>query len=472
MVRATLCTCKTGPLTAPNSKSETQRILSTMIDTVTPQDNQSGKRIQIPTDLILSFFNEAKTRLTKYPNADHQLQLLTDRDGNGELIPVSLESQRSFLLEEQVATLKACISEYNSLKDKIKEVEMEEVQDCLRDLGQNIFTKVSMDDNQLSKGVILKAMTEMNNTARSAFARSVLWAETEFSKHMLETYPLNEDGFIDYEKGGRNLLGSDSEECNGMVRSAAIEFSGLCTVAVHLPEVKRHLKTGADIFNESNGGSVSQDMTPQHRILQFQQMMLCAVGYEPKFGGEQLRMLMMKDDISEDSDLFKSLSEYVVDMQEVAKFALPDLPEHFSDENEGGVTRIVSVEHKEKMLNEKGEWVDSQGSAPSSERMRNDETINENTLNMVQKASLVQSKILSELLSMDKDTRNAVLKEASEANESFIKEIMALPPGPDRVKLMQNIGEERQSLLLRHKLWQQHLSKLNTEKDVEPSILE
>jgi hypothetical protein len=427
-----------------------------------PRDKESLDPVQIPGTLLVSFFESAKERLNEHPNTEMQQDLLTD-DAKGEMIPVSLASQRHFLLQEQVAALKTSISEYNLSKDKVREFQEEEVQDCLRDLGQNDFSKISTND-QIGKDALLKAMTEMNEAARSAFARSVLWAEVKFSKEMLQKYPLNEvpfQGLIDYGKGGRNLLLSNDGN-DGMTRSAALEFSGLCTTGAHLPEVKRHFETGFEIFNTegSNEGSQTRMSVPQHRFLQFQQMMLCAVGYEPRFGGEELRKWMMKDDISEDSELFEALSKYFLAMQDAAKDVFTNLPEELSDETEGGVTRIVSVEHKEKILNERGELIDSQGSAPTSETMRNDDAIRKNTsFDMAQKASTLQSLILKELLSMDESERNEVLKEASEANETFLAEVVALPPGSERVRLIQNIGKERQSLLLKHKLWQQHLAK-------------
>ena len=433
-----------------------------MEDNPPPQDKDSLDPAQIPRALLFSFFENAKGRLNEHPNNEMQHNLLTE-NGKDEMIPVSLASQRHLLLQEQFAALKTSISEYNLSRDKVREVQEEEVQDCLRELGQNDFSKISTID-QIDKNDLLKAMTEMNDAARSAFARSVLWAEVEFSKEMLQKYPLNEvpfQGLIDYEKGGRNLLISACDESDGMTRSAAIEFSGLCTTAVHLPEVKRYFETGLDLFSDDELNQESQNrmIPPQHRFLQFQQMMLCAVGYEPKFGGEELRKLMVKDDTPEDTEVFNALSTFVLAMQDAAKNVFTIVPEELSDETEGGVTRIVSVEHTEKMLNEKGELVDSQGSAPTAETIRNDDKMQKHTFDMAQKAATLQSQILKELLSMDESNRIEVLKEASEANESFLAEVVALPPGPERVSLIQNIGQERQSLLLKHKLWQQYLAK-------------
>lgn len=309
----------------------------------TKAQEQKGPISKVPGILLHSFFEDASKRLAKHPNPHIKSDLLPEADMSGVKIPVSLKSQRQFLLQEQILALKDSVLKYNSTNDKEREMNEEEIQRCLRDLGQEDFSCIVMTD-KVGKKDLLKAMTVMNETARIAFARSVLWTEIEFSKEMNRKQLGKKDDLqesIEYGHIERNLRRTTDAvdvKDGGMPRLDAIAFAGLCSVGLRLPEVQNYVQTGLSDFFKSDGFNQtnvsSQTGSTLHRILQFQRMMLCAVGYEPHFGGKQLQKLMIQDDITEDSELSEALSEYVSSIHD---YVTLDAPREISAEKgEGG----------------------------------------------------------------------------------------------------------------------------------------
>ena len=80
-------------------------------------------------------------------------------------------------------------------------------------------------------------------------------------------------------------------------------------------------------------------------------------------------------------------------------------------------------------------------------------------LSMARKVSQIQQELLDQLLVMDEDERALTLKEAKKAHDTFLKEALSIPPGPQRILFMQSIDEESQKKLIMHKLWESQLAK-------------
>merc|ERR1712038_1632126 len=182
------------------------------------------------------------------------------------------------------------------------------------------------------------------------------------------------------------------------------------------------------------------------RVIKIQHIMLQAVGLEPKYGSLELRRHMMEQGNQEsenhDIELFVTISNFLTCIQDVGREAMMDSTKvTFSDVEEGGVTRIVSVQH-------------SDGETPSNSSMgqRSEEQMKQEFA-MAQKASSLQKEIIDELQSMDEEKREKKLKEAKMVHEIFMKEALDKPPGPERLHFLQNVGSGKQKMLLMHKLW-------------------
>ena len=403
--------------------------------------------------IILSFFQEATDRLKKHPNDDHRKNLvkpLNESANSDYIVPVPLELHRQCLLKEQLSALDDTVSKVS--EEKSISVTAKEIQEYLRSLGAKDFTNITSNEETQKK--LLDSMSEMNEAARVAFARSVLWSEISWIKQEAKLV----NGFVDYTQVKRKLY--QSEDGIEIDRSAILEFCGLCTAAVKLPEVEAHLQSGRDVFAVDNSEMlVDERSTPPQRVLQLQQMMLCAIGFEPKFGGEELHRVMIQDTHGErDVELEGSLTSFLMNMQAAAKKAMVEgINEGLSDMKDGGVTKVVSVQYSEKTMirTSNGEEVSVGDAPPSHARMeqQSDEHQREQLL-MAAKAASLQHSIVDELSSMEESQRNSELSKAKEAHESFVQKAMALPPGLERVAFLQNVSSEEQRLLLIHKLWE------------------
>ena len=290
---------------------------------------------KVPGTLLLSFFEDASKRLAKHPNQNIKGDLLREVETSGVKIPISLKNQRQLVLQEQISALKDSAFKYNSSSDEERNINEEQIQRCLRHLGQEDFSYIATTD-KVAKKDLLVAMAVMNETARIAFTRSVIWTEIEFNREMRQTQQGKRNNLPECSENNiekyiveRNLHGTvgdvDKKE-SGMSRLDAIDFAGLCSVGFRLPEVKNYVQGGhSDFFNTDELNVISSLDLPLHRILQFQRMILCALGYAPQFGGKQLKMLMVQDDISEDSQLYGALSEYVSSVHNIVTLSAPKI---------------------------------------------------------------------------------------------------------------------------------------------------
>ncbi len=336
---------------------------------VTHDDNQGNvetheKRIElIPPTLLLTFFETVTENLSNYPSATVCDQLLVNKNHtkSNSYEPVSLQVHRKLLLDEQLTVLKDKVSAYNnersqlnittvcSLKDdfckysqsNLNIVTVDQVQECLTLLGRGVYTHVDKSSSQSLNYVTLKnAIIKMNDAARLAYVRSVLWAELTWLKQYQAPIYSKDDkknlytqncesivpGYIaslDYSNTNRSLHRKGDGDLNDlkMDQSSIIEFCSLCITAVKLPEVKQYIVNGdAIIFSSmkliSNDDHVDQNYvkTPQDRLVNIQNMLLCALGYDPMYCIE-IRDLVQQMQLGNENDFDKTLSEYVTSMQ-------------------------------------------------------------------------------------------------------------------------------------------------------------
>ena len=409
---------------------------------------------------ILAFFQEAATRLKKFPDAETQIKLIrplnnveaSSKHSDDYVVPTSLEEHRSYLLKEQILALDDTVSKVS--EERSDSITSREVQDHLRALGANQFSGITSD---LDVQKTLKDhMNVMNEEARTAFARSVLWSEMCWMKQETKM----DNGIIDFIETKRPLHKTgDGQE---MDRKDLLEFCALCSAVVKLEEVEEHLKSGKDVFASDAEFLIDDRSTAPQRILQLQRAMLCAIGFEPTFGGEELHRIMTSE--GTDEEVEGALASYLMTIQVVAKKAMDggNMNEGMTDKHEGGVTKIVSVKYSEKTMsrNANGKEMIVGDDAPTHARMeQQSEEQQKKQLKMAAQAASMQQKILDEFMSMSERDRNEQLTKARKAHDLFLQDAMALPPGPQRIEFLQNISSEQQKLLLIHKLWESRLSE-------------
>ena len=410
---------------------------------------------------ILAFFEEATNCLKKHPNPETQLKLIQPlanaeaNDGSDNyIVPVSLEQHREYLLNEQIKALENTVSRVS--EEKSTSVTAKEVQEYLRALGANDFSEIASDE--VVQKELTNCMNEMNKEARTAFARSVLWSEMRWMKQEPKMY----NGLVDFTETKRRLY--RKEDGQDMGRKEVLEFCALCSAVVTLEGVETHLESGREIFEGGGEGNdagylVDDRSTAPQRIIQLQQTMICAIGFEPTFGGEELHRIMTTDMSGEkDEELEGALASFFMTMQAAAKKAMDaDINEGLTDKDEGGVTKVVSVKYSEKTVvkNANGEEIIDINDAPTHARMeQQSDEHQKQQLKVAAQAASMQQSILNEIMSMEDKERIDQLARAKKAHEIFIQEAMALPPGPQRVHFLQNMSKNQQRLMLIHKLWE------------------
>jgi hypothetical protein len=432
-------------------------------ESTTKSGSAENLKLNLVAHTILAFFEEATNCLKKHPKPDTQMKLiqpLTDVEGKDGthiyIVPVPLEEHRSYLLKEQIRALEDTVSRVS--EEKSTSVTAKEVQEYLRALGGNNFSGITSDEDVQKE--LIDRMNEMNEEARTAYARSVLWSEMRWMKQE----PKMHNGLVDFIETKRHL--HRKEDGQEMGRKEVLEFCALCSAVVKLEGVKRHLESGRDIFvgdDESNDAEflVDDRSTAQQRIIQLQQTMICATGFDPTFGGEELHRIMTTDMNGDgDEELEGALASFVITMQDAATKAMDadsDLHQGLTDKDEGGVTKVISVKYSEKtvMRNANGQEIADNTDAPTHAKMEQQSEENQKEqLKVASQAASMQQSILNEILSMEEEERNEQLIRARKAHEIFIQEAMSLPPGPQRVHFFQNMSSSQQKLMLIHKLWE------------------
>lgn len=371
----------------------------------------------VPDSLLLSFFREGAK----------DLDACDLKEGDREA-PQELTIYRKRVLEVQRGTLARVVADYDG-------VELEAAQGALKDQPRMERTDQS----------VKMAMMVMNGAARKAFARLVLHQECIWE---------NNDN-------GRSLIRTGKIE-----KKALMEFCGLCNAMVMLEIVLKHLRDGSPMFKDTEEPERSEEIFPQKRLERLQRMMMRAVGYDPAFGTTELQRIFMTsasdgNEFDGDMQVHQMFANLGTMMNSAITNATMEITNpKLSDQDEGGHTRVVSVNYAEKIV-EPGEWNPNQSiGAPMANSMQDATEEQKKQLMMAREAAAMQQAVLAELLQMGEDDRERKLKVAKQEHDKFLKKVMELPPGHERVEFMRSVDPETNRLLLMHKLWD-HMLQAN-----------
>ena len=406
---------------------------------------------KIPASFFFGFFERAKIRMEEYPKDG--LKLMNDDDDG---FPISLKRHRELLLEEQVLVLKEEVNRYP--------LSLSFVQNGLRELGQKDTSHIFFQEEEEEERLV-KAMEEMNESARLAFARGVLKSEVDWVRHReVQTGSQQMEDIYAH----RTLQSSSTADDDHRVIRMIMDFCSLCMAAVKIPAVLHHLYHGTDIFKKQN--STNEEMTTtmmmmHQRLASLQNVYFCALGYHPQLGQSELKRFIHQyiminnnnnDDHSSNDDtdiiaLQRTLQSFISCMQMVST----NYTNQVTKSNDG-TTRVVSVSHCEKIIhstNKGNEEVNASGNGPPIRHSIHQEEQQKEQMEMAKKAASLQQSILSSFQRMSKEERELELEKAKKVHTNFLSTAMKLPPGPERVNYLQSVDQPTQRLLIIHKLY-------------------
>ena len=375
-----------------------------------PSDHIASMRT-VPSALLIDFFESSTSAL-------NECRLV----GEDLLEILTLSDLRKRVLQIQKTCLDQVISRFDG-------VHSEDVQHALR--------------NKLPAAVSDK---DMNEAARRAFCRLVLhhecyWEGRECDRHLIRS------GKIE--------------------RSDLLEFLGLCNTSVKLHETSTHLAGGAPLFGVE--GTLALPRFASERMERIQRLLMTALGYEADFGTEEIKRIFftpaVQNEFTGDEELEEQFVLLLNNMQVAITNAMLQ-ESNLSDRDEGGFTKVLSVTYSEKVVSP-----DQINEGQSIGAPRQQETTSRGDLSqdlaMARDAATLQQAILGQLMLMNEDAREEALHEAKEVNDSFMKKVMEIPAGPERINFMRSIDTQTQQQLLRHKIWTGMLRAHNGEP---PSI--
>ena len=427
----------------------------------------------VPDEILVEFLRQAADTL------DNQTQL--------ESPAHSLAEVRQMLLSQQTACLQAVVEQFSG---EMEGLTVDLVQKALRQSSPSSIGTPREDQagaGSTSSVVLTSMMERMNESARLAFCRLVLYSEC----------------LRDGEKDTRDLQKS-GELKDEDVRT----FCGLCQAVVKLPSVVTHLRAGGSIFADLPQAGETATILPQKRLEYIQRMFLKALGYDPDFATREIKAKFYQDTLhnnedtmGESSPSLQSTFTATVAAMEAALVEATAASTHDTffaghhggkTSNDDGVTKVVAVSYSEKLIDETtGEEILtlSEDASPRVETMDGKDGAREpqqesaeasrererrEQIRLSQQASLLQQEILGELLTMRDEERDAKLQQAREASQSVLQKAMQLPPGPERIAVLTSVTPETQRLMAMHKVWDGMLAanggvppKLHTQRPPE-----
>ena len=297
------------------------------------------------------------------------------------------------------------------------------------------------------------AMEDMNDAARVGLACYVLYNEEK----QLET-------------SSSRILQDEGR----LERTKLMEYFVLCKSSLKLQCVVKFMSmksSGDSIFEkkdtESKEPTSSSMMFPQSRLEHVQRLLAKGLGWNPVFVTSELTKIFVEKSGDIDYDYYDNevmvMFQQLVEQMKIAiQTAMLQIrsrqdTELLNDLSKGGNTRVVSVQYSEFEVDQNGTKIESKNNAPEKnidERQHLTEEDQKRQLRMASEAAIMQQSILGELLSMDEDKRNHALWEASEASSKFMKEVMALPMGQERIDYLRSIDPLTSRKLAMHKLWE------------------
>jgi hypothetical protein len=392
---------------------------------------------QVPQDLLLSFFQEACKSLNE-----------CKRKG-----PFSLADLRNLLLTNQRFCLDRVVDEYNleHKNDSTTQWTSTKVQEHLKNLqSQDMDAKVK------------EAMEAMNDAARLAFCRLVLSSECLRQRQESEQGKPSSSPPHHLEKE------------DPIQRSQLLEFSGLCSAATRLPMVQNYVRDGTDLFDDdTTASSAAKDEDPSknippYRLDVIQRLFFRAVQVDPDHGMAEIKRIFFSgentnDELANDAELVNIFQAAVTRMN---KMLTEIMQQHqkanlakLNDFNDGGSTRVVSVEYSEKIYDERGQLVESGDSShlsPVARQAMEQQSSREQQeqFEVARQAGAMQQEILGELFALSPEAREEKLTEAEDAEKEFLAKAMEIPAGPERISFLRSVDPGTQRLMVMRKLWQ------------------
>lgn len=439
-------------------KSDTKDSLTNIL-----KDKNDSK--VMPTFLLIKFLKVATSKLSSHPGRDILKKWKSLQHVNNRIIdPVPDINHRKDILQIQLKSLKNTISAYNETNQR--KISLDRAQLCLRELGAKNLKGITGSDEEKEK--LLSDMAEMNEAARLAFARSVLWAETEWEKKILSN---NQRGLIDGEIARKLCTSNDGK--GFMEKSTLVQFCGLMSSALRLEEVITYLRKGGTIFSKEGKVDDSNDSkmksSPHNRITQIQNAMIRSIGYSSSFGLSEIRRMIAlmsdgqeKSSNNEDKEVYRVVENFLLTMRDASTKALhePDLPNSdLSDKKEGGVTSVIGVKYSEKIMTPDGRITSlEQDGTESAEMEHQSDARQRQALKVAKQTADIQHNVLKELLNMSEKERTDTLDKAKIINDNFLREAQQIASRTERIRFIQNVDEEKQKALIMHKVWEQMMS--------------
>ena len=399
--------------------------------------------------ILEEFFGNARERLSELVTSDSDLMAAAAVDGGLS----SLADCRAILLKLQQEELQSCVDRFRSTQcSGAAIVTVEQVQDRLAHLN---------DEEDGIPQALRQQSASLDKVARQAFCRLVLYMESH-SKIPTEDRDLQTEGSID----SKTLL----------------EFAALCRTSVQLDCVQRHLEDPCSqaLFQDLYPLSVSTatvDKLPQKRLEYVQRLCAQAVGVHPSLITKEFQRVFASPPPSPSSTPrpttvdphVKSTLESLVDTMNdaVMNANLRRISQQpLSDVSEGGVTRVISVQH----TTTRQEGSDNHSSsaftlaatgelgAPQAQRMQHQssvhtEAITKEQLRLASQAQNLQHQLLQEMRDMTPRERQDVLQKARQAQQEFLQQVAKLSPGPERIHFLQSMDPDTSRLLAMSKAW-------------------
>lgn len=365
----------------------------------------------VSDELLLTFFQKCKTALMEL---DCKEVLRNETWTTAEC--------RRFLLDKQRSVLSSTLSTFNQEATNDTRISADEFQGRLGSLK-----------NDAASPELESAMSENDTAARQALCLLILYSETH-----------------------RETPQRDLQDDGRLNRSKLLEYLGLCQSALTLDCVWQNLKDNTPLFDDLQvpADEPSAMAYPQKRLEKVQQLLARAIGLEPSFVTSELTRIFIDPataatceyaDDPECRDVFRQL---VVQMQTaVANASLQGGGSAtLSDQDKGGVTRVVAVQYSEV-----GDGSGSDAPKKNTMELPQEEQIRQ--IRVASQAKKLQDELLAELESMAAEDRNERLRYAKKVSDEFLQSVMALPPGPERIRFLQTVDSEKSKLLSMYKLW-------------------
>ena len=371
----------------------------------------------VPDEFLLLFFQ----------NASKALADLDCRAEIGETLWVLADCRRC-LLDKQRSVLNRSVAGFNSDRASSFHITDEQVQQRLA----KIKTEPSLSPE------ILESMEKMNESARLALCRLVLYTESH-SKEDPDSRDLQREGNLD--------------------RSRLLEYIALCRTAIKLECVQNHLTDAAIPLFEDLPPPDADEPTafklPQTRLEKIEGLIARAVGWHHDFATNGIKRIFLTpgpNEFSDDKEVIILFQQLVMEMRTVVMQAsLQANQKPMSDTDQGGVTTVVAVNYSE--VGEEGEANLSQAPRQSSIDPSLTEEEQKRQIRIASEAARLQQALLEELLNMPETERAAKLREAKNASDDFLKRAMDLPVGRERIAFLQSVDPRTQKLLAMHKIW-------------------